>query len=131
MTIGEFLHDFWWLIFPVFGMIMAFQGSRTSEQRVRSTIDLIKTYTDQGKEPPPELLKIVSRELQDDGEAQRGADRNGTLWTFIVFAALAAGFGTGWYLTRGAGYEWAFLMITVTMGVLALGSLLVLIFGRK
>lgn len=131
MTIGQFLHDFWWLIFPVFGMIMAFQGSHTSDRRVRSTIDLIKTYTDQGKEPPPELLKIVSNELQNSGEYDRGSDRNGGLWTFIVFAALAAGFGTGWYLTRGAGYEWAFLMITVTMGVLAFGSLIVLIFGRK
>jgi hypothetical protein len=130
MTIGDFLSDFWWLIFPIFGMYMAVQGSNSSERRARDALALLKTYTDQGKEPPRELLETVSKSIEAEAE-ERGDGKNGRAWTFVIFLALAAGFGAGWYLNRGEGFEWVFLSVAIAMGTLALGALLILIFGRK
>ena len=114
MTLADF-HQYWWLIFPVFGMGMGFYGMVASDRRTRHTLDLIRTYVEQGKEPPPELLKLAS-----DQE-----------WNLFTFAALAAGFGVGYWWVRGEDYAFAFLIVAVTMAVLALGGLVVLLLGRK
>jgi len=129
MTIGDFLTNYWWLIFPIFGMYMAVQGTRAQERRTRDAITLLKTYTDQGKEPPPELLRTISKGLE--GEAEEGGDKNGAAWSFFLFLALAAGFGAGWRLNLGEGFEWVFFCLALGMGVMALGALLILLFGRK
>jgi hypothetical protein len=131
MTIGDFLHDFWWLIFPVFGMFMAVQGANSHERRTRDAITLLKSYADQGKEPPPELLQSISKSLDANDYGDGGESKNGTAWSFFIFLALAAGFGAGWYLNQGEGFEWVFLSVCVAMAVLSLGSLMILIFGRK
>lgn len=31
MTLGDFLYQYWWLMFPVFGMVMAVLGFLKSE----------------------------------------------------------------------------------------------------
>lgn len=135
MTFEELFRDFWWLIFPVFGMFMMLWSMFSSERRTRSTLDLIKSYIDQGKDPPPELLKLATDQeatTSNMGFASQqqnpGASR---LWTFFTFAALTAGFGTGYWWVQGQDYAFAFLIVAVTMGVLALGALVILIFGRK
>lgn len=123
--------DYWWLIFPLFGMFMAVWGSVNSGRSQQRVLDLIKTYTDQGKEPPPELLAMARKGLDDSIDASGGPGRNDHAWTFVIFAAIAAGFGVGWYVSQGEDYAFAFLIVTVTMSVLAVGSLLILLFGRK
>ncbi|MCR6643985.1 MAG: hypothetical protein NVV62_05405 [Terricaulis sp.] len=133
MTFAEFFYSFWWLIFPIFGMAMAFQGAGQSEKRQRRTLDLIRSYVEQGKEPPPELLKLAQKSDDDwgMGGVGGGGGQNSSAWTFVVFAALAAGFGTGYWFVRAEDFAFAFLIVAVTMGVLALGALGILIFGRK
>lgn len=123
----ELFRDYWWLIFPIFGMGMAFWGMISSERRTRNVLDLIKTYADQGKEPPAELLRLATQEAETTQAQQRQS--NG--WTFVVFAALSAGFGVGWYMVQGQDYAFAFLIVAVTMAVLAVGSLLILLMSRK
>lgn len=123
----ELFRDYWWLIFPVFGMGMAMWGMVSSERRTRNVLDLIKTYADQGKEPPAELLRLATQEAESTQAQQR--QNNG--WSFVVFAALAAGFGVGWYMVQGQDYAFAFLIVAVVMAVLAVGSLLMLLMSRK
>ncbi len=131
MTFADFFSAYWWLIFPIFGMAMAFQGAGQSEKRQRRTLDLIRSYVEQGKEPPAELLKLAQKSDDDDwGMGGRG-DKNSRAWTFVVFAALSAGFATGYWFVRAEDFAFAFLIVSVTMGVLALGALGILIFGRK
>ncbi len=60
-----------------------------------------------------------------------GGSKSNRAWTFVVFLALAAGFGTGYYFMRAESWSFAFLIVAVTMGVMAVGALLLLIFGRK
>jgi hypothetical protein len=119
---------YWWLIFPIFGMIWGFVEMLAKERRARSLMDLIKSYVDQGKEPPKELLDFASRGMDDEAKS---SSAESSTWSFVVFTALAAGFGYGAYLERGESYAFVFAIVAVVMGVLALGALLVLMFGRK
>ncbi len=136
MTFADFFAAYWWLMFPLFGMAIAFRGMGESEKRTRRTLDLIRAYVEQGKEPPPELLKLAQKS-DDDWDMgfgpTSGGNASGTsrAWTFVTFAALSAGFATGYYFVRGEDYAFAFLIVAVTMGVLALGALGILIFSRK
>lgn len=132
MTFAEFFSHYWWLMFPVFGMLMAVMGMFQDDRRSKQTIDLIRSYVDQGKDPPPELLKLAAQE--SDTAAWRGArasSGSNPAWTFIVFAALAAGLGTGYYFARAEDWAFAFLIGAVATGVMAVGALFILIFGRK
>lgn len=128
MTFAEFFRDFWWLMFPLFGMLMAVMGMFQDDRRSTKTMDLIKSYIDQGKEPPPELLRLATQDA--DSAAWRGS-RDNRGWSFIVFAALAAGFGTGYYFVRAEDWAFAFLIAAVATGVMAAGALFILLFDRK
>lgn len=121
---------FWWLIFPIFGMLMALWGMASTERRSRRAMDLIDSYVRQGKEPPAELLKIASGADEDSGT---GPGRRGqaTVWSLITFTAVAAGFGVGYQFVQTERYAFAFLIVAVIMGVLAVGSALILLFGPR
>lgn len=130
MNFEELFRDFWWLMFPIFGMSMGLFGMRSSERRSREVMNVIKSYVDQGKEVPPELLRMA----QSDWEApvrppQRTANSN--LWTFFTFAAITAGFTVAWWYVRAEIWSISFLVVAVTFGVLALGALVIAISSRR
>jgi hypothetical protein len=129
MNFEELFRDYWWLIFPFFGMGMAVLGATQEERKAKSAMQLLKSYVDQGKEPPPELLRLALH--SEEGAAEQSGKSNSRAWTFVTFAALTAGFGVGWYLLEDADVGFAFATVTVTMGVLAIGALFILLFGRK
>ena len=60
--------------------------------QAQQTLDMIKSYVDQGKEPPPEMLKILQpgSDWRDD-RALAIFGRLGWMSVFL-FAALACGF---------------------------------------
>ncbi len=60
-----------------------------------------------------------------------GRSQNGNAWSFVVFAALSAGVAVGWGFVREQSFAFAFLIVAVTMGVLAIGALLILLLSRK
>lgn len=123
----ELFRDFWWLIFPVFGMGMGLLGMFSTERRSREVLDVIKSYVDQGKDPPPELLRLAA----ESGAGKTGAaSPSGSSWSFVVFAALAAGFTAGWYVVRAETWAFAFLIVAITMGVMAIGALVILLTSR-
>jgi len=129
MTFAEFFASYWWLMFPIFGMFLAAMGVFQDDARSTKAMDLIRTYVNQGKDPPPELLQMVAQ----DAESARGGapSEHGRAWSFIVFAALSAGLGTGYYFVRAEDWAFAFLIGAVATGVMAVGALFLLVFGRK
>jgi hypothetical protein len=130
MTFAALFSQYWWLMFPIFGMGMAVLGMFQDDSRSRKTMDLIKSYVDQGKEPPPELLKLATQDA--DSAAWRGdSKKSDGAWTFIVFAGVSAGLGTGYYFVRAEDYAFAFLIGAVATGVMAVGALVLLISGRR
>lgn len=52
----EIFTQFWWLIFPVFGLVMAVVQTVLNNRYEQKRLDLMKTYLDRGL-PLPETLK--------------------------------------------------------------------------
>lgn len=56
----DLFRDFWWLVFPLSGIVFgAFQRWLAYRAR-RETLDLIKTYAAAGREAPAELVARLS-----------------------------------------------------------------------
>ncbi len=49
----------------------------------------------------------------------------------MTFAALAVGFGAGYYVVRNETYAFAFLIVALVMAVMALGAFFILLFAPK
>ena len=130
MNFEELFRDFWWLLFPIFGMSMGLWGMRSSERRSRDVMDVIKSYVDQGKEVPPELLRMAQSDWEAPSRSPQ-APQQANLWTFFTFAAIAAGFTVGWWYIRAEEWSFAFLVVAVTFAVLALGALIITITSRR
>lgn len=122
---------FWWLIFPIFGMLMAFWGMISTERRSRRAMELIESYVRQGKEPPAELLKVASGADDGSGGGPTLAPGQATAWSLVTFTAVAAGFAIGYQFVQHERWAFAFLIVAVIMTVLAVGSALILLFGPR
>lgn len=129
MDFVQLFREFWWLMFPIFGMSMGLWGMSSSERRSRDVMNLIKFYVDQGKEVPPELLRMAQADWQ--GEQPQHTPRQSNWWSFFTFAALAAGFTVGWWFVRAEMWSFAFLIVAVTMGILAIGALVIAATSRR
>jgi hypothetical protein len=87
---------FWWLIFPLFWMVAVMARLWSRHSRANRALDIVKSYADQGKEPPAELLKTLQY-----GSDQCGYGWGGRRWRSpeerlgraFLFAALACAFG--------------------------------------
>lgn len=139
----DFWFRYWWLIFPIGFFIFGAWDRWLSYQRSRDTIELIKTYTAQGKEPPPELLRGAQGDypppppegFYGDRYARRawrryyrwGPDRN---WRVAIsVGAVAAGFWIGsemGYLPDASG---AFRFVAVILTCIAAGNLALALVG--
>jgi hypothetical protein len=131
MSFEEFFRDFWWLMFPVFGMFIAVIGMIQAENRSRQVMTLIKSYVDQGKEPPPELLKMAQERSDYEMDVGVPTQRTSGAWSFIVFFGLAAGFSVGWYMVRAEEWAFALALVAVFMGIMAIGSLFILLLSNR
>lgn len=98
------------LIFAAVAIAMAGQALASwleHVQRMR-TLDIIKAAIDAGKEPPPQLYDQIRAKKAEPP------------WTeFVVFAALAFGFGVAFAILHNT----VFLVIAISMSVTALGCL--------
>jgi len=90
---------FWWLIFPLFWMGAMVMAQWSRHNRANRALDIIKSYADQGKDPPPELLKSLQGGRDDDcgwGRRRDGSWRYAPqrlLQRTFLFTAFAIVFG--------------------------------------
>lgn len=130
----DLFRSYWWLLFPLGWFIASGFTSWLNYRRQRDAIEIVKRYADCGREPPPELLKLLDRPIDSDVELLGGgpkdsSGRGGHVFSVVLFAALSAGFGyAAWADLYGAGQ--AFLIVSFVTGALALASLASLAFGR-
>ena len=128
---------FWWLIFPLFWMVAMVASVWSRHARANRTLDIIKTYADQGKDPPPDLVKG----LQGGMDGGWGCDRRSWRYTYegrlhrtMMFAALAIVFAVlnFWH----GGFDWdghhhgGFLVLLLVFAALAFSNGLSLLFWR-
>lgn len=143
----DFLHDFWWLLFPLAFFVFGAWDRWLSYRRSRDRIELLRAYTSQGRDPPPELLRALEREEEEDDDGpdaiyvrgdrlsrrlHRRYWRHSPYWawrTTIVTSAVAAGF---WFAAEYAdmpGVDWSFKLVAIIMTVVAAGHLVAAIFA--
>ena len=123
-------HDFfwlfnryWWLIFPLFWMVTRIIRLSLGHSHANRTLDIIKSYADQGKEPPPELLAALKDRRDPEDRHCRSPERG---WgRFFLFSALAAAFLVVAVVPNDLadGHHMAFVFVAIVMMGLAMGGL--------
>lgn len=63
---NEFFRSYWWLLFPIGAFVFGAWDRWLAYRRSRDHLDLIRTFAAQGKEVPPELMRQVREEAQDE-----------------------------------------------------------------
>jgi hypothetical protein len=136
----DLFRSYWWLIFPLSWFVAEAYQRWLSYRANRDTLDLIKTYAQSGREPPPELLAKLHKpwgdgEERDDrydrDERRRYRRRGPRGWYHVVlFAALGAGF-TYAAVTDLYGAGEAFVIVAFVMGALSLASVVSLLVDRS
>jgi hypothetical protein len=124
MTPEGFFFSFWWLIFPVGGMLMGLFAMIGHYNHRKDTLRILKSYADQGKDPPAALLDALKsdeeRAMDYGYYGRRRWRRRGYGWggfgAFVPFAALAAGFG--WFGYYGGGPK-QMIALALAFGVAA------------
>lgn len=135
----DLFRQFWWLIFPVFGMAMGVYGMWNDQRRRRDTIELLKVYAEKGQEPPAEMLKAVARSSDDmwenggfgpDDIVPRQRNPYGEWRNLALYLSLGAAFLFAAWFGPGSA-QWAFVMVAIIMGGLAAGSLIMALLKQR
>ena len=117
----ELFRDFWWLIFPIWGLAMGAWHSMAGYRRQKTMLDLVRTYAEKGEQPPEALLAALGRD-DDGGPAHRNSPVH--YWSLTaLFAILAAGFGVGAWAYDFTGVGWPFAIVALVMAAVAVWSL--------
>ncbi|HZW16223.1 MAG TPA: hypothetical protein VFF66_08215 [Brevundimonas sp.] len=118
----ELFRDFWWLIFPIWGLGMGAWHSMAGYRRQKAMLDLVRTYAEKGEQPPEALLAALGRE-DVDGSVNRNSPVH--YWSLgALFAILAAGFGVGAWAYDFEGVGWPFAIVALVMAAVAVWSLI-------
>src|SRR5262249_44981619 len=136
---AELFSRFWWLIFPLWWMVLRLIRSLRSTNSQDRALDVLRIYASKGETPPPEVLKALTQmtsapDMMSGGGAYEAQGRFGNAprawWTFFVFASLTAGFSIGINGFPGDNQaHTAFTIVAVIMGALAAGSFIMALFA--
>ena len=141
---NDFFSSYWWLLFPLGFFVFGAWDRWLSYRRSKDRLELLKTYTSQGKDPPPELFKALTEDDDIDDAVPpdrysgrrprryyRRYWRNSPYWawrTALVTGSVAAGF---WLATEYAdlpGIDWTFKLVAIIMSCVAVGNLISAVF---
>lgn len=139
----DLFRSYWWLLFPLGFFIASAFDQWMKYRRHRDTLDLIKSYADQGRDPPAELMsRLNARDVadydtdeDDDDRAVRRRYRSRYRrergwYQVVLFGVMAAGFGYA-AATDIYGAGEAFVIVTFVMGALCLASLVSVLTSRR
>jgi hypothetical protein len=125
-TVYDLFRHFWWLVFPLFGMVVSLLLANQRHDQRMKVLDMIKSYADQGKDVPPQLLAA----LHDPDAGAKGAMN----WTGVfILGALAAGF-VMFPLLAGVNdlrHMAPFLFVALVMAATCLGLLVTNLTRRR
>ena len=141
----DFFSSYWWLLFPIGFFVFGAWDRWLAYKRSQDRLDLLRAYTNQGKDPPPELLRTLQAEEDDDDEAMYGQVghraarrmrrrywRYGPYWawrTAIITGAVALGFWMASEYADLPGIDWPFRFVAIIMTCVAAGHLVFAIFS--
>lgn len=130
----DLFRQFWWLIFPLSAFIYGAWQSWLSYRANQETLDLIKTYAQAGREPPPELMARLNKRWHgDDDEDDRPRyrrRRERTWYQVVLFGMLGAGFAFA-AATDIFGAGEAFVIVAFVMLALCTATLVQVLLDRN
>lgn len=119
----------WWLIFPLMWFVFGILQMLSRHHRQKDVLQLLRTYAEQGKEPPTEVLKVLQGRNSGADRWVGGCRRP---WNrVVILASLSVGFGVMSFIGRDGGPERGFIFPAVILGVLALGFLVIALMQPK
>ena len=147
-----FFSSYWWLLFPIGFFVFGAWDRWLAYKRSRDHLDLLRHYAEQGKEPPPELVRGVGDDMPGGplpGEAPGGYPpyppgygywgyprhmrrayrqyyRWGPYWQWrsaFVTGAVAAGFWAASEWSDFPGTYEPFRLVAIIMTIVAVGNL--------
>ncbi|WP_397399665.1 hypothetical protein [Phenylobacterium sp.] len=142
----EIFRSYWWLLFPLAFFAFGAWDRWLAYQRSKDRLELLRTYTNQGKDPPPELIKALRDEEEEEPTAYEPYDRYGRryrrhylryrllgpYWAWrrtLVTGSVAAGFWFAAYYADLPGVDWSFQLVAIIMSCVAVGNLIAAIFS--
>lgn len=145
----DFFFSYWWLIFPIGFFVFGAWDRWLSYRRSRDQLDLLRAYTQQGKDPPPELIRALQGAEPEEpppppyapyDRGERRAYRRyyrhywrhspyGAWRAAIVTGAVAAGFWVAAYDTDFHGAYWPFRLVAVIMTIVCVGNVATALFA--
>lgn len=131
---GELFREFFWLIFPVMGMAIAIIAIWLSFHHRNKALDVLKTYAQQGQEPPPAVMNALAPDWMSKQSGKTRAERADTaaaLWArTAVCVVLGAGFGYLAYTMPYLGFPF-FIVSFSLLGGAAYSLVLALFTSRS
>lgn len=124
--------SFWWVLFPLAAFAFAGLGMFLRYKRQKAILDVIRSYVENGREPPASLLAQIETldsdwlELSIDLDCTgQGRGRTPTnYWSLVgLFAMMAGGFGIAALMGIDGG-SGAFVIVAMTMGAVAVWALI-------
>ncbi len=127
----EFAWRFWWLIFPIMWFVFGIFRMALKHRSDRDTLELMKTYAQQGKDPA-EIAKALGDTPSgwDSRWDRRWARRS---WRYTPYSAwqraisaicIAGGFWLATYYLHWPWYGPGLTIVAVIMSVVAAGALI-------
>jgi hypothetical protein len=127
----RFVFQFWWLVFPLAWFVVGSIGQVLAYFRGRDAMRALKSYADQGREPPAELLRAVQGEPPLDAHDHGWRARRSCAWgpyavwsRVITCGALSAGLAYAASVDLVPAWREGFQIAAVVTGAIAVGSLL-------
>jgi hypothetical protein len=130
----NFVTHFWWLVFPFIWMLAAFARIMARHRESQRILDMIQSYTAQGKEPPAALVEMFKAPRMSRQGCGRYEEPYYThrLWRrAFLFALLCVLFaGSAWWrhtYPRDMGHhEFGWIIAALVLGALALSNVMAL-----
>lgn len=143
----DLFRSYWWLLFPLGFFIFGAWDRWLAYRRSQDRLDLLRSYTSQGRDPPPELLRALQDEEAIDPPPPpppygmygrharryyRWMRRSSPYWAWrsaVVTGAVAVGF---WFASEYAeipGTYEAFRVVAVILSCVAVARVITALFA--
>ncbi len=116
--------------------VLAFRLAQAwlAHRRVERNLDILKSYADQGREPPPEIVKILQPDSAP-GEVRLHGFTYGLWIPVFLFASMSVGFVfmalSGGITDGDKTVANGMIFVAILMGGLALGFLVTALLRRR
>ncbi|MFN3514999.1 MAG: hypothetical protein ACK41C_18280 [Phenylobacterium sp.] len=139
----DLFRSYWWLLFPLGAFVYGAWDRWLAYRRSRDTLDLIKSYAAQGKEPPAELVRRIEEDQDEEDWTGMGPSRRyrrryyrrryyrDDLRTAIFTGFLAGAFWVAAEYAWLPGTEGPFRLVALILTCIAVATLLAALLSSR